>query len=412
MSRNSRFARLTAGACTLAVAAVLMMVSGVLTAQQPPPGAPAAGAVQAPAGGRGQATPDACGGRSSTPEVACPQDVTKMLAVLPEKAPATPLKPRKVLVLGRAAGFAHSSRPLAAKTIEEMGKKTGAWTTDITYDAAAITADNLKQYDLVFLDSTTGLFLDDPNDQAVTDARRKALLDFVRGGKGLAGIHAATDSYHGGGRGRGTGGAAGAAGATAAPGAAPAAPPTAAAAPAGALAGAPAAPGAPPAGGGRGTGGGAPLWPEFNKMIGGYFKFHWNWPTPITVKIDDPKNPINATFKGQSFNINDEVYTFNQDSWSRDNVHVLTSIDYSMMSESDKKKESSPRTDHDFGLSWIRREGQGRVFYQALGHHESIYYDNPQILEHILAGMQYALGDLKADDTPSAKLGGTGSTKR
>ena len=28
------------------------------------------------------------------------------------------------------------------------------------------------------------------------EARRAALLDFVRGGKGLAGIHAATDSYH------------------------------------------------------------------------------------------------------------------------------------------------------------------------------------------------------------------------
>ena len=34
------------------------------------------------------------------------------------------------------------------------------------------------------------------NDAAATAARRKALLDFVRGGKGLAGIHAATDSYH------------------------------------------------------------------------------------------------------------------------------------------------------------------------------------------------------------------------
>jgi type 1 glutamine amidotransferase len=403
---------LAATAGPLALVAVMTMVSGVLTAQQPPAGAPAGAAPPTPAGGRGQGTPDACGGRSSTPEVACPSDVTKMLAVLPEKAPATPVKPRKVLVLGRAAGFAHSSRPLAAKTIEEMGKKTGAWTTDITYDAAAITADNLKQYDLVFLDSTTGLFLDDPNDQAATDARRKALLDFVRGGKGLAGIHAATDSYHGGGRGR-AGGGAGAPGTPAAPGAtttgaAPAAPATAAAAPA-----AGGATGAPPAGGGgRGTGGGPPLWPEFNKMIGGYFKFHWVWPTPITVKIDDPASPINATFKGQSFNINDEVYTFNQDSWSRDNVHVLTSIDYSMMSESDKKKESSPRTDHDFGLSWIRREGQGRVFYEALGHHESIYYDNPQILEHILAGMQYALGDLKADDTPSTKMSGTGSRKQ
>jgi len=29
------------------------------------------------------------------------------------------------------------------------------------------------------------------------------------------------------------------------------------------------------------------------------------------------------------------------------------------------------------------------------------------MLEHILAGMQYALGDLKADDSPSVKPGRT-----
>ena len=139
-------------------------------------------------------------------------------------------------------------------------------------------------------------------------------------------------------------------------------------------------------------------------MIGGYFKFHWNYPTPITVKIEDPKNPINAAFNGKSFNIIDEVYTFQQESWSRDNVHVLTSIDYSLMSDSDKKKEgASARTDGDYGLSWIRREGQGRVFNFVLGHHESIFYDNPAMLEHLLAGMQYALGDLKADDSPNGK---------
>ena len=94
-----------------------------------------------------------------------------------------------------------------------MGKKTGAWSTTITYDPADINDANLKQYDAIFLASTTGAFLDDPNDAAATAARRKALLDFVRGGKGLAGIHAATDSYHqnarrrrgGGGGGRGGG---------------------------------------------------------------------------------------------------------------------------------------------------------------------------------------------------------------
>jgi len=30
----------------------------------------------------------------------------------------------------------------------------------------------------------------------------------------------------------------------------------------------------------------------------------------MSVKIDDPTSPINAAFKGRSFNTIDEVYTF------------------------------------------------------------------------------------------------------
>src|SRR5690349_8525631 len=159
---------------------------------------------------------DACGGRSANPQVACQSDVDKMMAALPDKAIAKPAKPRKILVLGHASGFVHSSIPLAAKMMEEMGKKTGAWTATTTYNSADINTENLKQYDAVFLDSTTGCFLDDPNDAAATAARRAALLDFIRSGKGIAGIHAATDSYHGscgGGAAAGAGRAAGAVGA-------------------------------------------------------------------------------------------------------------------------------------------------------------------------------------------------------
>jgi type 1 glutamine amidotransferase len=153
---------------------------------------------------------------------------------------------------------------------------------------------------------------------------------------------------------------------------------------------------------GAGGGGGSPLWPEWNRIIGGYFKHHWNYPTKITVKIDDPRSPINAPFKGQPFDVTDEIYTYNQDSFSRTNVHVLTSVDYSKMSPEVRAQESNPRTDQDYALSWIRREGKGRLFYEALGHHESIYAIRP-MLEHILAGTQYALGDLEADDSPSVK---------
>jgi type 1 glutamine amidotransferase len=292
-----------------------------------------------------------CGGRSNNPRSACPSDVDRMTAALPDKAPARPQKPRKVLVLGRAAGYVHSSIPLAAKTIEAMGARTGAWTATTTYDAADINTANLAQYDAIFLASTTGCFLDDANDAAATAARRAAFMAFVRGGKGIAAIHAAGDSYHG----------------------AQCAQPMASA--------------------------GEPLWPEFNRMIGGYFKFHWNNPQLITVKIDDPKSPLTAMFHGQEFEIHDETYVFANDSFSRSNVHVLTSVNYDKMSAEDKAKEKTPRPDHDYALSWIRAEGKGRVFYEAHGHDESIYAMRP-MLEHLLAGVQYALGDLKADDKP------------
>jgi hypothetical protein len=329
--------------------------------------APPQTAQRPPAGGAPTGT---AGARPAQPQVARVSDLIQMMAALPDTAPATPKQPRRVLVLAKAAGFVHASIPLAARTIEALGQKTGAWTTVITYNAADITTENLRQYDAIFLASTTGLFLDDPADASATAARRAALLDFVRGGKGLAGIHAATDSYHG------------------------AAGPSAA------------------AGGGGPVDGGGPLWPEFNTLIGGFFKFHWVYPTQIAMKIEDPDNPINAPFTivnqasgirlPRQFSIVDEVYTFNQDSWSRTNAHVLTSIDYAKMPAAVKAQEPAPRrSDSDYPLSYIRREGKGRVFVEVLGHDESIYKITP-MLAHILAGMQYVLGDLQADDAPTA----------
>jgi type 1 glutamine amidotransferase len=301
----------------------------------------------------------ACGGRSSNPRTACPDDVAKMMAALPSAAPAKPTRSRKVLILARAAGWVHSSIPLAAKTVEALGAKTGAWASTLTYEAADINAQNLAQYDAIVLDNTTGCFLDDANDAAATAARRAALLDFIRGGKGIAAIHAASDSYHGNACGEAVG----------APSTIP---------------------------------GGLPLWPEWNTIIGGYFKWHWNDPQLITVKIDDPKSPLTAMFKGAEFEIHDETYTYNDESFSRANVHVLTSVNYEKMSAEDKQKEPNPRADHDYALSWIRDEGKGRVFYEAHGHGERIYAMTP-MLEHLAAGIQYAIGDLKADATPAKK---------
>ncbi|MGC2400309.1 MAG: ThuA domain-containing protein [Acidobacteriaceae bacterium] len=371
---------------------------------------------------------------NSTP-IDVPQEaVDAMMAALPTTPGAKPLRPRKVLVMAHtgAGGFVHASIPLAAKTVEALGKQGDLWTTTVSYDAADINTDNLKQYDAIFLDSTTACFLDDP-DPAVTAARRAALLSFVRSGKGIAGIHAASDAYH----------------------------TNCLASEAAVKSGAPPRNAAtmvlasrfiaaadkdndgtvnqkewtalaadwfqkldtgnsgkvteadfvshfnsllPPPDMRRAGLESKPVlqWPAYNKLIGGYFKFHWSDPQLITVKIDDPNSPLTAMFHGKEFEIHDETYTFQLESFSRKNVHVLTSIDYDKMSPEDKAKEVNPRSDHDYALSYIHREGKGRVFYEGHGHSYRVYAMTP-MLEHLRAGIQYALGDLKADDSPSVK---------
>ena len=386
-----------------------------------------------PAAAPGQAgTFNAAG--NSTP-IAVPQAaVDAMMAALPGAPGAKPLRPRRVLVLAHtgAGGFVHASIPLAAKSVEALGNHGDLWNTTISYNAGDINTNNLKQFDAIFLDSTTACFLDDP-EPSVTAARRAAFLDFVRSGKGVAGIHAATDSYHTDCLASESAAKAGSGGVN-----------LGAMILAGQLV-----TGAdkdhsdnvsrqewsalaeewfskldtgntgkvsqadfvahfnsllPPMDTTRLNLESKPVqqWPEFNTLIGGYFKFHWSDPQLIDVKIDDPNSPLTAMFHGKEFEIHDETYTFEQNSFSRKNVHVLTSIDYAKMSAADKAKESNPRTDGDYALSYIRREGRGRVFYEGHGHSDRVYAMTP-MLEHVRAGIQYALGDLKADDSPSVK---------
>jgi type 1 glutamine amidotransferase len=370
---------------------------------------------------------------NSTPMVPVQTEVDAMMAALPTAPGAKPAHARKVLVFAHtgAGGFVHGSIPLAAKTVEALGEKGGLWTTTISYNLADITASNLRKYDAIFLDSTTACFLDD-NDAAATATRRTAFLQFVRSGKGVVGIHAATDSYHW--------------DCTAEAKQAAETPRTDAAHvlatqifaqgdknndkkisrqevaalgdawfdkldtdKSGKVAQAdfaarltPAVIPAPVRAQQASASSAVQQWPEFNKLIGGFFKFHWPDPQLITTKIDDPNSPLTAMFHGQEFEIHDETYTFNQDSFSRKNVHVLTSIDYDKMSDADKKREDNPRTDKDYALSYIRKEGKGRVFYEGHGHSARVYAMTP-MLEHIRAGIQYAIGDLKADDSPSVK---------
>ena len=82
--------------------------------------------------------------------------------------------------------------------------------------------------------------------------------------------------------------------------------------------------------------------------------------------------------------------------YSRAGVRVLASID---TQKTDMNKSDIKRTDGDFPLCWVRNYGQGRVFWTGFGHYKNLYWDS-RILQHYLAGVQFAFGDLEAETIP------------
>jgi type 1 glutamine amidotransferase len=147
-------------------------------------------------------------------------------------------------------------------------------------------------------------------------------------------------------------------------------------------------------------------WPEFTEMLGGWAGAHRV--EKKVLKIDDPNSPLTAMFGGRGFEHTDEFYHFPASSpYSREKQRVLLSIDVdkSDMATSGRFCVECTRPDHDYGMSWIKSYGKGRVYCTPLGH-TTILYTSPQWVQHMLAAVQFILGDLDADTTPSARLAG------
>ncbi|MEW6251347.1 MAG: ThuA domain-containing protein [Planctomycetota bacterium] len=264
----------------------------------------------------------------TTPDEVKPEMLAKIRAAVPDKAPANPARARKLLVYNDCKGFRHDAIPVGTAMLQILAEKTGAFAVTVSTDPAVFKADSLRQFDAVCFNNATGELFTDPE-------LKQALLEFVRSGKGIVGIHAATDCFYN--------------------------------------------------------------WPAFGELLGGYFAGH-PWNETVTVKIDDPASPLNTPFGGQPFEIADEIYQF-KSPYSRAVLHVLLSLD---TSKTDMKKQGLGRPDNDYAVSWIRDYGKGRVFYCSLGHRHEVFA-TPAVVAHYLAGIQYALGDLPADATPSAK---------
>jgi len=143
--------------------------------------------------------------------------------------------------------------------------------------------------------------------------------------------------------------------------------------------------------------------PEAAEMVGGQFDGHpWGAGGTWAFKLDDPANSLNKSFEGKNFKAGDEIYQQKSPFYDRSKLHVLVSLDFSDPVTANSNVDKQKRTDKDFAVSWIRSFGEGRVFYTSFAHDKRAFLDKAR-LTHILNGLQYTLGDLKADDKPVAK---------
>lgn len=264
---------------------------------------------------------------------------------LPHKAYATPKKSRKLLVTNLSMrdgklwkGSSHAIIPVHNYAIGQMGKITGAYEAVFSDDVEMFRPENMKQFDAVCFLNTVGVLFEDQDLKA-------SLLDFIKSGRGFVGIHDAIATFVQ-----------------------------------------------------------YPVydqWPAFGQMLGGTENGGHPWDGELmTIRVEDPSSPLTAMFPEESFQIADQAFQLQEPDF-RKHIRVLLSIDVDKTGLSPKRRILPVRSeDLDFPVSWIRTYGEGRVFFGGLGHRDSVFW-NPALLKHMLAGIQFALGDLEADTTPT-----------
>ena len=108
------------------------------------------------------------------------------------------------------------------------------------------------------------------------------------------------------------------------------------------------------------------------------------------MRVDEPEHPLNRVWGGKSFRMHDEFYELAKP-YSRSDRQVLLTLDPEDPATAGVKPIF--RKDKDYAVSWIKKCGEGRVFYCMFGHNGEVF-QNPAVLQFELDGIQYALGDL------------------
>lgn len=240
-------------------------------------------------------------------------------------------KRRRLLVIGQSKGYQHEAISTAMVTLYNLGRSTGRWDTYFRTDCANITKKPLK-WGAKNLDAFDAVAFFTDGDLDMDDSQKADLLSFVRDdGKGFIGIHSAAITFT--------------------------------------------------------------TWPEYGKMLGGYFDGHpWGeFQAPLVVEAPDFPG---IKYLPHNFTLHDEIYQIKD--FSRANVRVLLRLDADKV---DLSKQGVHRQDKDFAVIWVREYGKGRVLYNGLGHSEE-GWGRPDIQKMWVDMVRWAMGDISGDAAP------------
>lgn len=267
--------------------------------------------------------------------------ISKIESLAPAMATVEVAKPRKVLVFSLATGFQHTVRPHVREVFRVLGDKTGAFEVEFNDDVSVFEPQSLSRYDAVVL-----------NNVCPERPRRDVFWDVLKDEAKAAELEANLLEYVEGGRGLIVIHGAIAFQINA---------------------------------------------PSVSDMVGGSFDWHPAF-QPLTLDLVDPEHPLVAGFEGKGFVHSDEPYLF-KNAYKDKNFRPLLALDVSKLDSATLQK---PLPQDEYYVAWIKRYGQGRVFYCSPSHHPASY-ETKAMLRFLLDGTQYALGDLACDDSPVGK---------
>ncbi|WP_224996729.1 ThuA domain-containing protein [Cesiribacter sp. SM1] len=122
-------------------------------------------------------------------------------------------------------------------------------------------------------------------------------------------------------------------------------------------------------------------WPWYGKLAGAYFESHPNNPNVLkgTFRVLDKNHPATAPLPDK-WEREDEFYNFKD---MNTDVRVLMDID--------EKSYQGGTNGDNHPMAWYHEYDGGRAFYTSIGHTDETFSE-PMALQHLLGGIQYAMG--------------------